>query len=32
MPPIVERLRSLSPFNSDAAEWLQDRQEAVIIK
>ncbi len=26
MPPIVERLRSLSPFNSDAAEWLQDRQ------
>ncbi|VXD15356.1 cysteine desulfurase (tRNA sulfurtransferase), PLP-dependent [Planktothrix serta PCC 8927] len=26
MPPIIERLRSLSPFNSDAAEWLQDRQ------
>ncbi|OCQ90406.1 cysteine desulfurase NifS [Oscillatoriales cyanobacterium USR001] len=29
MPGIVERLRALSPFNSDAAEWLQDRQEVV---
>jgi cysteine desulfurase len=26
MPPIIERLRALSPFNSDAADWLQDRQ------
>lgn len=23
MPPIVERLRALSPFNNDQAEWLQ---------
>jgi cysteine desulfurase len=29
MPGIVERLRLLSPFNSDAADWLQDRQEVV---
>lgn len=32
MPGIVERLRSLSPFNSDAAGWLQDREEAVVGK
>lgn len=31
MPGIVERLRSLSPFNSDSADWLQDRQEAVTV-
>lgn len=30
MPGIVERLRSLSPFNSDEAGWLQDREEAVV--
>lgn len=30
MPDIVERLRALSPFNSDAADWLQDREEAVV--
>ncbi len=29
MPEIVERLRALSPFNSDAAEWLQDRELAL---
>lgn len=30
MPGIVERLRALSPFNSDEADWLQGRQEAVV--
>jgi cysteine desulfurase len=29
MPGIVQRLRDLSPFKNDQAEWLQDRQEAV---
>lgn len=29
MPQIVDRLRALSPFNSDQAEWLQGREEAV---
>lgn len=31
MPPIVERLRSLSPFNNDQADWLQDRAEALAL-
>jgi len=30
MPGIVDRLRALSPFNNDQAEWLQDREEAVV--
>jgi cysteine desulfurase len=30
MPGVVERLRALSPFNNDQAEWLQDREEAVV--
>jgi len=30
MPEIVERLRALSPFNSDQADWLQDREEALV--
>lgn len=29
MPGIVERLRAMSPFNNDQAEWLQGRAEAV---
>jgi cysteine desulfurase len=29
MPAIVERLRALSPFNSDGANWLQEREEAL---
>ncbi len=32
MPSIIERLRALSPFNNDQAEWLQDREEAVVGK
>ncbi|MEO1521442.1 MAG: cysteine desulfurase NifS [Cyanobacteria bacterium J06633_2] len=31
MPEIVERLRAMSPFNNDEADWLQDRTEAVAI-
>lgn len=31
MPPIVERLRALSPFNNDRADWLQDRSEALAL-
>lgn len=30
MPGIVQRLRELSPFNNDQAEWLQGREEAVV--
>ncbi|MCU0525217.1 MAG: cysteine desulfurase NifS [Elainella sp. Prado103] len=30
MPGIVDRLRAMSPFNSDEADWLQGRQEAVL--
>ncbi|BAY66239.1 aromatic amino acid beta-eliminating lyase/threonine aldolase [Calothrix brevissima NIES-22] len=29
MPPIVERLRAISPFNNDQADWLQGREEAL---
>lgn len=29
MPEIVERLRALSPFNSDQADWLQERDLAL---
>lgn len=31
MPEIIAWLRSLSPFNNDNADWLQDRQEAVAV-
>ncbi len=30
MPSIIDRLRALSPFNSDAAGWLQEREEALV--
>jgi cysteine desulfurase len=30
MPGIVQRLRDMSPFNNDQAEWLQGREEAVV--
>ncbi|WP_019499570.1 cysteine desulfurase NifS [Pseudanabaena sp. PCC 6802] len=32
MPQIVDRLRALSPFNSDEAEWLQDRGQALVLQ
>jgi cysteine desulfurase len=31
MPKIVDRLRALSPFNSDEADWLQGREEALTV-
>jgi cysteine desulfurase len=30
MPSIVEKLRAMSPFNNDQAEWLQGREEALV--
>ncbi|MEO1402979.1 MAG: cysteine desulfurase NifS [Cyanobacteria bacterium J06635_1] len=30
MPGIVEKLRAISPFNNDQAEWLQDRDLAHV--
>ncbi|NET35583.1 MAG: cysteine desulfurase NifS [Cyanothece sp. SIO1E1] len=30
MPEIVDRLRALSPFNSDEADWLQEREVAAV--
>ena len=30
MPTVVERLRALSPFKNDQANWLQERQEATV--
>ncbi|MGP1385323.1 MAG: cysteine desulfurase NifS [Thainema sp.] len=30
MPGIVEKLRALSPFNNDQADWLQERNVAVV--
>ncbi|MDZ4876103.1 MAG: Cysteine desulfurase NifS [Chroococcidiopsis cubana SAG 39.79] len=29
MPGIIERLRALSPFNNDQADWLQGREETL---
>ena len=29
MPPIVERLRALSPFKSDEAAWLQEQEQVL---
>ena len=29
MPGIVERLRAMSPFNNDQADWLQEREVAL---
>jgi hypothetical protein len=28
----VERLRALSPFKSDQANWLQQQEQALLIK
>ncbi len=32
LPGIIDRLRALSPFNSDEAEWLQEQEQAVLAK
>lgn len=30
MPGIIERLRALSPFNSDEADWLQEQEKSLV--
>ncbi|TVQ43199.1 MAG: cysteine desulfurase NifS [Gloeocapsa sp. DLM2.Bin57] len=32
LPGIIDRLRALSPFNSDDATWLQEQEQAVLAK
>jgi len=32
LPPIINRLRELSPFNSDEAGWLQEQEQALLTK
>ena len=32
LPNIIERLRKLSPFNSDDADWLKEQEEAVLAR
>lgn len=32
LPGIIERLRALSPFNSDDANWLQEQEQAVLAR
>ena len=32
LPGIIERLRELSPFNSDDADWLQEQEQAVLAR
>ena len=32
MPGIVEKLRAISPFNSDQADWLQERDLAAATR
>ena len=32
LPGIINRLRELSPFNSDDADWLQEQEQAVLAR
>ncbi len=32
LPDIVDRLRAISPFNSDDADWLKEQEQAVMSK
>ncbi|MBP0019190.1 MAG: cysteine desulfurase NifS [Cyanobacteria bacterium SBLK] len=32
MPEVAERLRAISPFNSDDADWLQEQEQAVLTR
>ncbi|MGK7951527.1 MAG: cysteine desulfurase NifS [Xenococcaceae cyanobacterium] len=32
LPGIIDRLRELSPFNSDDADWLKEQEEAVLAR
>jgi cysteine desulfurase len=31
LPSVIERLRALSPFNSDDADWLQEQEQALAV-
>jgi cysteine desulfurase len=31
LPGIINRLRELSPFTSDDAEWLKEQEQAVLV-
>lgn len=31
LPDIIDRLRELSPFNSDDAEWLKEQEQSLVI-
>ena len=31
LPPVIDRLRELSPFNSDEAGWLQEQERSLVI-
>lgn len=30
LPPIIERLREMSPFNSDDADWLKEQEQVIL--
>lgn len=32
LPGIIDRLRELSPFNNDDADWLKEQEQAILIK
>ncbi|MEC4894941.1 MAG: cysteine desulfurase NifS [Oscillatoria sp. PMC 1051.18] len=32
LPGVIERLRALSPFNNDRADWLQEQEQAVLTR
>ncbi|WP_013323679.1 cysteine desulfurase NifS [Gloeothece verrucosa] len=32
LPTIIDRLRALSPFNSDNAQWLQEQEKSVLSR
>lgn len=32
LPSIIDRLRELSPFNSDDADWLKEQEQALLAK
>jgi cysteine desulfurase len=32
LPDIVDRLRAISPFNSDDADWLKEQEQAVLTR
>jgi len=32
LPPVIDRLRKLSPFNSDEAEWLKEQEQSLAVR